>query len=108
YNNKAEYLNKAIDYYKKAMKEDPMAGFLGEELSDLYIQTGRLREAVRESEDVLKSNPNDLTARRILGRISARMIGDPQQRGMNQKMLEQATEHYKKITEIEPTDTEAW
>ncbi|MBI2685944.1 MAG: tetratricopeptide repeat protein [Acidobacteria bacterium] len=108
YNNRAEYLNKAIDYYKKAMKEDPAAGFLGEELSDLYIQTGRLREAVRESEDILKANPNDLTARRILGRISARLIGDPQQRGMNQKMLEQATEHYKKITEIEPTDTEAW
>lgn len=108
YNNRAEYLNKAIDYYKKAMKEDPAAGFLGEELSDLYIQTGRLREAVRESEDVLKSNPNDLTARRILGRISARLIGDPQQRGMNQKMLEQATEHYKKITEIEPSDSDAW
>ena len=108
YNNRAEYLNKAIDYYKLAMKEDPAAGFLGEELSDLYIQTGRLREAVKESEDVLKANPNDLTARRILGRISARLIGDPQQRGLNQKMLEQATEHYKKITEIEPTDTDAW
>ncbi len=108
YNNRAEYLNKAIDFYKLAMKDDPAAGFLGEELSDLYIQTGRLRDAVRESEDVLKANPNDLTARRILGRISARLIGDPQQRGMNQKMLEQATEHYKKITEIEPTDTDAW
>jgi len=108
YNNRAEYYNKAIEYYKKAMKDDPAAGFLGEELSDLYIQTGRLREAVRESEEVLKANPNDLTARRILGRISARLIGDPQQRGMNQKMLEQATEHYKKIAEIEPTDTDAW
>jgi tetratricopeptide (TPR) repeat protein len=108
YNNRAEYLNKAIEYYKQAMKDDPAAGFLGEELSDLYIQTGRLREAVQEAEAVLKANPNDLTARRILGRISARLIGDPQQRGMNQKMLEQATEHYKKIAEIEPTDNEAW
>jgi tetratricopeptide (TPR) repeat protein len=108
YNNRAEYLNKAIEYYRQAMKEDPAAGFLGEELSDLYIQTGRLREAVRESEEALKANPNDLTARRILGRISARLIGDPQQRGMNQRMLEQATEHYKKITELEPGDTEAW
>ncbi|MFN0103473.1 MAG: tetratricopeptide repeat protein [Bryobacteraceae bacterium] len=108
YNNRAEYLNKAIDFYKKAMKEDPAAGFLGEELSDLYIQTGRLREAVQEAEGVLKTNPNDLTARRVLGRIFARMIGDPQQKGMNQKMLEQATEQYKKITELEPTDTDAW
>jgi tetratricopeptide (TPR) repeat protein len=108
YNNRAEYLNKAIEYYRKAMKEDPAAGFLGEELSDLYIQTGRLREAVTESEAAIKANPNDLTARRILGRISARLIGDPQQRGMNQKMLEQATEHYKKITEIDPSDTDSW
>ncbi|HEU0119859.1 MAG TPA: tetratricopeptide repeat protein [Bryobacteraceae bacterium] len=108
YNNRAEYLNKAIDFYRKAMKDDSAAGFLGEELSDLYIQTGRLREAVREFEETLKANPNDLTARRVLGRISARLIGDPQQRGMNQKMLEQATEHYKKITEIEPADSDAW
>lgn len=108
YNNRAEYLNKAIDFYKKAMKDDPSAGFLGEELSDLYIQTGRLREAVQESEGILKTNPNDLTARRVLGRIFARMIGDPQQKGMNQKMLEQATEQYKKITELEPADTDAW
>ncbi|MBL8240332.1 MAG: tetratricopeptide repeat protein [Bryobacterales bacterium] len=108
YNNRAEYLNKAIEYYKQAMKDDPAAGFLGEELSDLYIQTGRLREAVQEAEAVLKTNPNDLSARRILGRISARLIGDPQQRGMNQKMLEQATEHYKRIAEIEPSDNDAW
>lgn len=108
YNNRAEYFNKAIEYYKKAMKEDPAAGFLSEELSDLYIQTGRLREAVREQEEVLKSNPNDLTARRILGRISARLVGDPQQRGLNEKMLEQAIEHYKKISELEPGDTDAW
>ena len=108
YNNRSEYLNKAIDYYKKAMREDPAAGFLGEELSDLYIQTGRLREAVQESENVLKSNPNDLTARRILGRIFARMIGDPQQKGMNQKMLDQATEQYKKIAELDPSDNDAW
>ena len=108
YNNRAEFLNKAIDFYKKAMKEDPAAGFLGEELSDLYIQTGRLREAVQEAEGVLKANPNDLTSRRVLGRIFARMIGDPQQKGMNQKMLEQATEQYKKITEIAPGDMDAW
>ena len=108
YNNRAEYLNKAIEFYKKAMKDDPAAGFLGEELSDLYIQTGRLRDAVQEAEGVLKTNPNDLTSRRILGRIFSRMIGDPKQKGMNQKMLEQATEQYKKIAELEPGDTDAW
>lgn len=108
FGNRAEYLNKAIDFYRKAMKDDPAAGFLSEELSDLYIQAGRLREAVRESEEALKANPNDLTARRILGRIFVRLVGDPNQRGLNQKMLEQATEQYKKITELDPADTDSW
>ncbi|MBM3783343.1 MAG: tetratricopeptide repeat protein, partial [Acidobacteria bacterium] len=92
---RSEFINKAIDHLKSAMKEDPAAGFIGEELAELYIQGGRLREAVREFEDILKTNPNDLTARRVLGRISSRLIGDPQQRGLNQKMLDQALEHYK-------------
>ncbi|MBM3783999.1 MAG: tetratricopeptide repeat protein, partial [Acidobacteria bacterium] len=57
--------------------------------------------------DILETNPNDLTARRVLGRISSRLIGDPQQRGLNQKMLDQALEHYKKIAELEPQDIDA-
>lgn len=105
--NKAEFLNKAIDHYKKALKDDPNAGFIGEELSEIYIQSGRLNEAVREFESILKTNPNDLTARRVLGRISSRLIGDPQQRGLNQRMLDQALEHYKKIAELEPNDVDA-
>jgi tetratricopeptide (TPR) repeat protein len=108
FGNRAEYLNKAIDFYKKAMKDDPAAGFLSEELSDLYIQAGRLREVVRESEEALKASPNDLTARRILGRIYVRLVGDPNQRGLNTKMLEQATEQYKKITELDASDADAW
>jgi tetratricopeptide (TPR) repeat protein len=108
YGNRAEYLNKAIEFFKAAMKDDPSASFVAEEMSDLYIQAGRLREAVSESEAAIKANPNDLTARRILGRIFSRLVGDPQTRGLNEEMLKRATEQYRKITELDASDAESW
>src|SRR5271170_2602920 len=80
YGNRGEYFSKAADAYRAALKADPNATFIAEELSDLYIQSGRLREAVLEAEDQLKQNPNDLNARRLLARIYTRLIGDTQNR----------------------------
>ncbi len=108
YGNRAEYLNKAIEFFKTALKEDPSATFLAEEMSDLYIQAGRLREAVTEAEAIIKANPSDLTSRRILGRIFSRLVGDPQTRGLNEEMLKRATEQYVKITELDPADADSW
>ena len=91
-----------------AMKEDPRATFLSEELSDLYIQSGRLREAVTDAEDILKQNPDDLNARRILARIYTRMIGDSQQNKIDEGMVKKAIEQYQKITEKDPSDADSW
>ncbi|MEJ7607211.1 MAG: tetratricopeptide repeat protein [Bryobacteraceae bacterium] len=106
YGNRGEYLNKAIDSYKQSMKADPSASFLAEELSDLYIQSGRPREAVLESEEAIKQNPQDVNARRILGRIYMRMIGDSQAGKIDENMLKKAIEQYTKIIELQPDDTE--
>src|SRR6185312_13343863 len=38
YGNRSDYLTKAIDHYKAALRKDPGAAFLAEELTDLYIQ----------------------------------------------------------------------
>lgn len=108
YGNKGEYFSKAIEYYKQALKLDPSAAFLSEELTDLYIQAGRLKDAVLEAEDMLKQNPDNLDARRILGRIYTRMIGDSQQNKINEEMLRRSIEQYQKITAKEPKDTESW
>ncbi len=108
YNNRGDYFNKAIENYRLAMKADPSAAFLSEELSDLYIQSGRLREAVSDAEDILKQNPNDLNARRILARIYARLIGDNQSNRIDETYLKKAVEQYQKITEKDPKDTESW
>ena len=108
FQNRSEYLNKAITHYKQAIKADPNAKFLSEELSELYLQAGKIREAVSEAEERLRQDPDDLEARRLLGRIYARMIGDVQEKKINEQMLRQATEQYEKITQKEPSDLDSW
>lgn len=106
--NKSEYLNPAIEYYKNAIKADPKAGFMSTELSDLYVQAGLGNRAVTEAEAALKANPADLSARRILGRIYARLIGDPQANKIREDMVRKAIDQYLKVSEAEPNDVDAW
>ena len=107
-NGSSEYIRKAIENYKLAIKEDPQTPMIAEELSDLYIQTGRLREMQTDAEEALKANPNDVNAHRMLGRIFTRQIGDSQERRVDEAMLKKAIDEYKKITSLDPKDTDSW
>ena len=106
YRNRADYVNLAIENYKEAIKADPQASALSEELSDVYVQTGRLREGQVDAEDTLKKSPNDLTAHRLLARIYTRLIGDGQR--VDEAMLKRAIDEYKKIAALSPRDVDAW
>ncbi|MCC7499600.1 MAG: tetratricopeptide repeat protein [Bryobacterales bacterium] len=108
YGSRGDYATKAIEYYRAAMRLDPRTSFLADELADLYLQTQKIADAVSEYQGALKKNPNDITARRILGRIYIRMIGDSTQNRVNEKMLSQAIEQYSKIVELQPDDTDTW
>jgi tetratricopeptide (TPR) repeat protein len=108
YGNRGEYLNKAIEHYKLALKYDPGSSLLFEELTDLYVQAGKVRDAVTEAEALIRQDPSNVTARRILGRIYMRMIGDAQQGRVNEDMLRMATEQFTRIAETDPKDLEAW
>jgi len=107
-NGSPEYIRKAIENYKLAIKDDPQTPMLSEELSELYIQTGRLREAQSDAEEALKANPNDVNAHRMLGRIFTRQIGDTQEHKIDESMLKKSIEEYKKITQLDPKDTDSW
>lgn len=108
-NNRGDYFTKAIENYRLAMKADPSAGFVSEELSDLYIQSGRLREAVTEAEDILRQNPADINSRRILARIYARLIGESsQQNRIDETYVKKAIEQYQKIAAQDPKDVDSW
>jgi tetratricopeptide (TPR) repeat protein len=108
YGNRGEYFSKAADAYRAALKADPSATFIAEELSDLYIQSGRLREAVVDAEEAIKQNPNDLNARRLLARIYTHLIGDSQTNQIDPDMVKKAIEQYQKITEAAPKDIDSW
>ena len=104
--NTREYLNNAIENYKEAIKADPTTPLLTEELSELYIASGRLREAQSEAEDALKKNPNDLNAHRMLARIFTHQISGPQN-SIDDSMLKRAIEQFQKIADIDPKDVES-
>jgi len=108
YTNRTDYVTKAIQHYQEALKLDPSAGIIFEELTDLYIQTNRLRDAVSQAEDLLKQNPDNLDARRMLGRIYTQMAGDSQAGKVNEDYLKLAIEQYQKVTAKDAKDAESW
>lgn len=104
-----DYVAKAIQYYQAALKLDPSAGIVLEELTDLYISTGRLRDAITQAEDMLTQNPDNLDARRMLGRIYLRALGEGQPgRGASEENLRKALEQFDKITQKDPSDADSW
>ncbi len=107
YGNRSDYVNKAVENYRLALKEDPTATFLVEDIADLYRQSGRLREAVVEAESALKANPNDLNARRVLARIYTQEIGDSQSNHIDEGVLHRAIDQYKQITAQDPKDVDS-
>ncbi len=103
-----EYIDKAIQHYKEALKLNPEAGIIFEELTDLYVQTGKLGEAVTEAEDMLKQNPSNLDARRTLGRIYMRALGNSPESKIDEATLRKAIDQYQQITGKDPKDAESW
>lgn len=108
YGNRSDYVDKAIDNYRLAMKEDPQhASFLVEDIAELYRISGHLREAVEEAQTALKANPKDLDARRVLAHIYTQEIGDPQTNRIDESMAKKAIEQYRLVSEQDPKDIDS-
>ncbi len=100
-----EFATKAIEEYKLAIQADPTSEFLNSSLAELYAKTGRIRDAVTEAQDLIKRDPNNLEARRLLGRIYLRSLGDPSSGNypmQGQTMLKLAIEQYEQIVKLDP------
>jgi tetratricopeptide (TPR) repeat protein len=105
--NKNDYVTKAIKYYQEALKLDPSAEIVFEELTDLYIQANQIQSAIDLAEELLKKDPNNLDARRMLGRIYRHSLGTSSSRNA-ERTLKLAIEQYEKITTQDPKDVESW
>ena len=99
---RSEMANKAIEEYRAAIDADPTSAYLTSGLAELYAKTGRIRDAVVEAQDIIKRDPNNLEARRLLGRIYLRSLGDMQAGNGSQNVLKLAVEQYEQIVRLQP------
>ena len=102
-----EYVDKAIENFKEALKADPNSAAISDELAEFYVQAGLLSDAESDAQQALAKDPKDLGALRLLARIYTSQIGGQNNR-INQDMLKKAIEQYKKITDVASKDVDAW
>jgi tetratricopeptide (TPR) repeat protein len=100
-----EYANRAVKYYEAALKLAPTVGIVADELTELYVHLNRLADAIAVAEDMLKKDPDNVNARRILGSVYMRMA----QNGRDaEASVQKAIEQYRLIAAKEPGDAESW
>jgi tetratricopeptide (TPR) repeat protein len=104
---RSELANKALEEYRLAIEADPSSEFLTSGLAELYVKTGRIRDAVLQAQDILKRDPNNIEAHKLLGRIYLRSLGDmPGGGNGSENVLKLAIEQYEQIVKIEPNNVD--
>ena len=103
---RSDLANKAIEEYRAAIDADPTSAYLTSGLAELYAKTGRIRDAVIEAQDIIKLDPNNLEARRLLGRIYLRSLGDMEAGNGSESVLKLAIEQYEQIVRLQPDSTD--
>ncbi len=105
--SRTEYANLAIEFYKKAYELDPKAPVIGERLAEIYFKSQRIRDAVKEAQDIIARDPDNLSARRLLARIYVRTLGDLSGAAGQRDTVGHAVEQYRQILRLDPADTDA-
>ncbi len=104
---RSELANKALEEYRQAIDADPSSECLTSGLAELYVKTGRIRDAVLEAQDIIKRDPNNIEAHKLLGRIYLRSLGDmPGGGNGSDNVLKLAIEQYEQIVKIEPNNVD--
>jgi len=98
---------KAIQYFKDALKADPKAGEVYEELTDLYLALSKPADAIALATDTLKQDPENVDAHRMLGRVYFSMISKSNQQ-IDERALRMALQEFQKVTEKDPKDADSW
>ncbi len=102
-----EYATRAIEEYKLALAADPNSKYLNNGLAELYLRTGRVRDAVLAAQEILKTEPNNLEAHKLLGRVYLQSLGNVQNGGPSEKVLQLAIAEYTKIVQLQSNDIES-
>ena len=103
---RSDLASKAIEEYRLAIEADPSSEFLTSGLAELYVKTGRIRDAVLEAQDIIKRDPKNLEAHKLLGRIYLRSLGDMPGGNGSDNVLKLAIEQYEQIVKLEPDNVD--
>lgn len=103
---RSDLVSKAIDEYRQAIAADPSSEYLTAGLAELYSRTGRIRDAVSEAQEILKRDPRNLEAHRLLGHIYLRSLGDMQGGNGSDNVLKLAVEQYEEIVKLDPSSVD--
>src|SRR5438445_13078826 len=88
------------------MAADSSTELLRAGLAELYVKTGRIADAVREAQDIIKRDPKNLEAHKLLGRIYLRSLGDMPGGSGSDNILKLAIDQYEQITKLDPTSVD--
>jgi tetratricopeptide (TPR) repeat protein len=102
---RGELAMEAIDDYKKALELAPGTPAIMERLAETYAKSQRTREAVAEAQEVLKIDPDNIAAHRLLARIYVRTLGDMNAGDVQKETLAKAVEQFQAILRLRPNDT---
>ena len=105
-----ELATKAIEEYKLALNADPASPQLNNSLAELYFNLGRTGDAESVAGELLKRDPGNIDAHRLLGRIYLRELSEGQNAPSSVSppgiLLNQAIAEYEKIVSLRPQSVE--
>src|SRR6202161_185446 len=102
---RAELAAQSIDSYKKALALAPDSTVIMERLAEIYAKSQHSREALAEAQEVLKLDPNDVNAHRLLARVYVRALGDMNAGDAQKETLDKAVDQFQAILKGQPDDT---
>jgi tetratricopeptide (TPR) repeat protein len=105
--NRSDYVDRAITEYQKAISADSGSLFLRVQLAELYWRVSRIEDAVNEVQSVLKDNPNDVQAHRLLARIYFSSMGNSNSGMGTPGMLEKTIAEFEAVHRLDPDDADS-
>jgi tetratricopeptide (TPR) repeat protein len=102
---RSDLATQSIDAYKKALELTPGSTVIMERLAEIYAKSQHIRDAVIEAQEVLKLDPSNANAHRLLAKIYVRTLGDMSAGDVQKENLAKAIEQFQAILKIQPDDT---
>src|SRR6202021_3769322 len=100
-----ELAAQSIEAYKKALDLAPGSTVIMERLAEIYAKSQRVREAEVQAQNVLKLDPADVNARRLLAQIYVHALGDMGAGDLQKENLAKDVEQFQAILKLQPDDT---